>query len=223
MAQSAATGGEQHSHAVLLDRLTTCWRVIGLTVLWLVSAAPLIIFGPATIALLAVVRDDVLGQPRPVVRSYFGYLRDNLRLGLVLGVLTVGPVVALLWLSPWGGSSVGTGLWTLALLGTVAVIPLLVHGYPMAAHTHQTVRSLYRDCVVLALARPGSTLIGLALLVAVMAATARWPIVPALVGWLAARALFVGFRRAWDATAGAATTTNRATGHVGGRQLDGLV
>lgn len=222
--RSGQAVGEPHRWAVLLDRLTTFWRVIGLTSLWLVSVAPLVTVGPATLAFMAVVRDDVQGRPRPVVRAFFAYLKENARLGLALSVLTIGPVAALLLLDPRGASPLVASMWLVALVGTVAAVPLLVHGYPMAAHTHQSLRTLYRDCVVLTAGRPGATMVGLLLLVVVGTAVAQWPIVLPVLGYLAARGLFLSFRRAWSGLSSSSAVDHDGGAARGrGRQLHGII
>lgn len=174
------------------------WRAIGVTLLWFTCCLPVVTAGPATIALLAVVRDDVLKQERPVVRSYVNYLVENLRIGLVIGVLAVGPVVAVFALDPSSGVLLVRALWWVALVGLVAAVPLLVHGFPLAAHTQQSLRTLYRDCVLLMAAGPGATVVGLAVLISVTLAAERWPGSLLLLGYPAARALFSGFRRTFD-------------------------
>lgn len=193
-----ATGGEHHRWAALLGFLSAFWRSVGLTVMWLVACLPLVTAGPATVALLALVRDDVLHQERPAVRAFLGYVRDNAVTGFLLFALTGGPLAGLLVLSTLPAAPAVTALWTLSLVGTVATLPVLVHGYPLAAHTRQTIRGLYRASVILAFARPGATAIGLAVIVAVIAATMTWSIAPVLLGYVASRALFTLFLRAFQ-------------------------
>ena len=58
--------------------------------------------GAATIAMVAVARDDIMDRERPLVGSFVQYMRENLTMGLALSVLVLGPVAALTLLDPWG-------------------------------------------------------------------------------------------------------------------------
>lgn len=191
--------GTSHPWSALLEPLTAFWRIVGLTALWLCGCLPIVTAGAATIALFAVTRDNVLDRERPLVRSFVLYLRENLTMGLALFVLVVGPVAALMLLEPWRASPLITLLWLVALLGTVAALPLLIHGFALAAHTHQSLRTLYRASLILAVARPAGSVLSLALIVAVGAATLHWPILLPLLACPAARALFSTFRRDFTA------------------------
>lgn len=189
-----------HRWSAVLERLTVIWRAVGLTALWFVSCLPVVTAGAATVALLAVVRDDVLARERPVLRSYLGYLRENARDGTALLVTTVLPVSAMLLLWPRVDSPLIWATWMLALVGTVAALPMTVHGFPLAAHTAQpSVRALYRSSLMLALLRPGATVIGLVLIAICAVAVMVWPGALLLLAYPAARALFVSFRSAFDA------------------------
>lgn len=200
VAGRAAAGGEtDHPWSALLGPLTAFWRIVGLTALWLCGCLPLVTAGAATIAMVAVARDDIMDRERPLVGSFVQYMRENLTMGLALSVLVLGPVAALTLLDPWGASPLMTLLWLVALLGAVAALPVLVHGFPLAAHTHQSLRTLYRASLILAVARPAGSALNLALLVAVGAATLRWPLLLPLLAYPAARALFSTFRRDFSA------------------------
>ena len=189
--------GGGHRWAALLDPLTALWRAVGLAALWLLACLPVVSAGAATVALLAVVRDDVLRRHRPVVRSYAGYLRENALLGSALLAIVAGPIADLLILGEGGGPAI-TVLRLLALLGVVAALPVVAHGFGLAAHTRQTVRSLYRASVIMTIARPGPTLIALAVVAAVVAAATVWPFALLVLAHPAARALFLTFRRTFE-------------------------
>lgn len=194
----AAKGAATHRWASLLDRLTAFWRAVGITALWLLAALPIATAGAATVAMLAVVRDDALRQQRPVVRSFLSYTRANAVTGTALLVITGGPIAGLILLGRLGTSPVTSALWPVALIGTIAALPVLAHGFPLAAHTHQTVRSLYRASVLMTMARPGATAIALGVIVAVAVAATVWPFTLVVLGYPAARALFSTFRRSFD-------------------------
>lgn len=187
--------------AAVLERLTSIWRAAGLTLLWCLSCLPVVTAGAATVALVAVARDDVRGRERPVFRSYLHYLRENFRMGTVLLVLGVAPPVALFL--TWNLRDVPAiwPVWMLALIGTAAALPLTVHGFPLAAHSrHRSVRDFYRASVLLTLTCPGATLIGLALITISAVAVAVWPGTLLLLAYPVARALFVTFRSAFEKT-----------------------
>ncbi|HIT75477.1 MAG TPA: DUF624 domain-containing protein [Candidatus Avipropionibacterium avicola] len=187
---------------MVLEALTSFWRAVGVTVMWLVACLPVVTAGAATMALVGVVRDTALHRERPVVRSYLAHLRDNARLGTGWLVFTLLPVVALAvtWRQP-------AAVWTdvlavISMIGVVAMLPLLVHGCTLAVHTRQpSLRALYRSSVLLAVATPGPTLIGLLMIAAVVVATAVWPGAIIVLGYPVARALFNGFRRGFNAVA----------------------
>ncbi len=200
--------------AVVLEALTSFWRAVGVTVMWLIACLPVVTAGAATMALFGVVRDTVLQREQPVVRSYLTHLRDNARLGTGWLVFTLVPVVALvlMWRQP-------AAAWTDALavisgLGLVAMVPLLVHGCTLAVHTRQpSLRALYRSSVMLAVASPGPTLIGLVVMAATAVATAVWPGAIVVLGYPVARALFSGFRRGFDAVAAGPGTVREEQAH----------
>lgn len=202
MTVSESLGEGTHRWAAALYRLTSFWRAAGLTVMWLVACLPVVTAGAATVALLAVVRDDVRGRERPVLRSYLHYLRENFRVGTVLLVAAVAPVSAMSMLWHPGPSPLLWSVWVLALVGTAAAVPLIVHGFPLAAHTtHASVRALHRATVLLTLSRPGATLVGLMLIGICAVAVTVWPGTLLILAYPAARGLFVTFRSAFEATA----------------------
>lgn len=190
-----------HRWSVILERLTSIWRAVGLTVLWFVACLPVVTAGAATVALVAVVRDDVLLRERPVLRSYLGYLRENLRVGTALLVTTAAPVGAVLLLWEQTESPLMWSLWALALVGAAAALPLIVHGFPLAAHTTQpSMRAFYRASVILTLTSPGATVIGLVLLAICAIAVTVWPGSLLVLAYPVARALFVAFRSGFETT-----------------------
>lgn len=210
---SGADGGGGRWGAVL-EALTSFWRAVGVTAMWLIACLPVVTAGAATMALFGVVRDTALQRERPVVRSYLAHLRDTAKLGTGWLVLTLLPVIALMvtWhqpSAPWGDALAVT-----ALIGVVAMLPLLVHGCTLAVHTRQpSLRALYRSSVLLAVASPGTTLIGLVVIAAAAVATAVWPGGIILLGYPVARALFSGFRRGFGAVAAGPGTAREEHAH----------
>lgn len=201
MTVSESLGGGTHRWAAALDRMSSIWRAVGLTVMWCIACLPIVTAGAATVALVAVTRDDALARERPVVRSYLHYLRENFWVGTVLLVATAAPVSAMLMLWQPGQPPMMWLLWALALVGTAAALPLIVHGFPLAAHTtHPSMRTFYRAATLLTLARPGATLIGLVLLGICAIAVIVWPGTLFVLAYPAARGLFVTFRSAFEAT-----------------------
>lgn len=201
MTISESLGGGTHRWAAALDRMSSIWRAAGLTVMWFIACLPVVTAGAATVALVAVVRDDVSNRERPVVRSYLHYLRENFRVGTVLLVATAAPVAAVLMLWRPGQSPLMWSLWALALVGTAAALPLIVHGFPLAAHTtHPSMRAFYRAATLLTLARPGAALIALLLIGICAIAVVVWPGTLLVLAYLAARGLFVTFRSAFEST-----------------------
>jgi uncharacterized membrane protein YesL len=188
-----------HRWAAVTAPLLAFWRIVGVTALWVVFCLPVITAGASTIALVCVARDDARHMDRPVVRSFLQYVRENLVLGLGLLVLAGGPLVGSLTLTPRGGPVLITVLWCVAVLGTAATLPLIAYGCGLAAHTTQSLRSLYRDSLVLVLASPGRTVLVLGLGAAVGIAVLRWPIALPVLGYAAARAYYGTFRAAFDA------------------------
>lgn len=191
--------------AAPLELLASGWRMIGINALWVLASIPLVTIGPATIAVMAMARDDVRGRPRPAVRGFLTYMRENAWTGVVLSLLTIGPMAGLLllWL-PHGGivGTFGPLFQVVSLFGGVATAPLLAHGYALAAHTTLRPRGLVRASYVMAAARPGSTLLALAVVVALTALAWSWPFALAFVGYLGARAVFTSFVRAFDGIQG---------------------
>ncbi|ACQ80127.1 hypothetical protein Bcav_1871 [Beutenbergia cavernae DSM 12333] len=186
----------------VVDLLAGFWRAVGINALWLVASLPIVTIGPATVALMAMARDDVMGRPRPAARAFVAYVRENVAVGLALSTMTLGAVgsFALLWrLDPAGGTTATRVLQVVSLVGLIAVAPVIAHGYALAAHTQQGVRGVYRASVIMAFARPGETVLALAVVAALVLLSWYWPFSVLLAGYVGSRAIFTTFRRTFAA------------------------
>ena len=61
-----------------------------LNALWLISSLPIITIGPATSAMLSVVRQWKLHQDTSSVRNFFHYFKENFRYSFIIGLFYLG-------------------------------------------------------------------------------------------------------------------------------------
>ena len=137
-------------------------RLFQLHLLWLAGAlAGGVLLGvfPATAAVHAVVRRDVLGdEPRPMLREFAAAWRREFRTANVLGY-----TLAALWvLLLWDGQLLGAGVFgpatpVVAGVRTIALLALALvsaHAFALAAHFDDGPAALLRRSAVMAVARP---------------------------------------------------------------------
>lgn len=181
--------------ARLYDTLEKFWECIGLSVLWLIGALPVITTGGSTLALFRVIAERRDGNYRPVRHAFWAeFTRDLLpRAGAT--TLTLFAATGIVVTFATGLSAIdptlATVLQSLALIGALALLGTLTTLLPLLTSTRSQgggLRTL-RVATAIALYRPLTTVAAIGVTIAIGTAIVLLPPLLPVLAWTWARLL----------------------------------
>ena len=108
-----------------------------LNALWLICSLPILTIGPATSAMLSVVRQWKLHEDTSSVRNFFHYFKENFRYSFIIGLFYIGYSV-ILFFNLFYLNQDQSGLKIIMLIPllviTFFVICLLAYIFPIISH-----------------------------------------------------------------------------------------
>lgn len=149
----------------LKDSLVSFLRVMGdlmlLNWLWLLCSLPVITFGPATCGVYAVTLRLCRGENVSTVKDFFRAFRDNLKPGLLLGLLVIVLTVVGVGdaLFAMGQSGALSAVYVcLAFVIAALLLTILCFAFPLQAMFDNPLKTQLKNAFSLPFVAPGRTL-----------------------------------------------------------------
>lgn len=141
--------------------------IVFLNLIFLLSCIPIITIGDALISLYSVSLKMARGEEGYVIRGYFKALKDNLKQGLIVGILLelivfiLGADVWILYYSTESYRDVGLLVTVAALFFVVMVVQFL---FPLFARYENSISNTIRNAVLLSISKLPYTMAMIALM-----------------------------------------------------------
>lgn len=141
--------------------LTNAWDLFMLNVLWIVCSLPVITMGPATCALFSVSLRIVEEEPVTAVKDFFRAFRENLKQGIVLGLIVI--LLGVVAFTDYRYAITFEGATKTAFLivtGILTAIDLIIiaYAFPLQARYNNTIKAHLINSFAMAAVAPGKTI-----------------------------------------------------------------
>lgn len=189
----------------LYARLGRFSQTIALGLIWTAVAATIVLLYPATAALFSVVRHWNRGDDPPLLATFWAGLKENFVQAIQLQVIGTGTFIGLALTVgfvrglPQSDQPLAlVPLYAAALV--LAAITLFI--FPLMVNFRITTVGLMRTALLIAIARPLTTLRCLAPIAALALLSLLLPVVPLIAAGLAASTIYRPCQRVFDHLAG---------------------
>lgn len=126
-----------------------------LNALWLICSLPILTIGPATSAMLCVVRQWKLHQDTSSVRNFFYYFKENFKYSFIIGILYIGYSI-LLFFNLYYLNQDQTGLKIMMLVPLIVVSLLLLciaaYIFPVLSHYQLSLKKTIQNSFAMSIA-----------------------------------------------------------------------
>ena len=145
----------------VVERLT---NLVALNLLYLLFCIPIVTIGPATVALHYVTLKYAEKEEERVWAPFIHSFRQNLKQGIVLGLITTGLGVFLAfdlyWIYQMVSAGHGFDMFILVVVSLACIIYLMMTAYiyPLLARYDNSLKQLFRTAVILAIRHLPATL-----------------------------------------------------------------
>lgn len=118
--------------------ITKLWDIVQLNFLWLLCCIPVVTAGASTVAACSVALKMAEDTEGYIARSFFKAFRENLKKGILLGILTLVAAYAVYLDFQFWNATESVGFLIMGIIASVVFAMGLLYAYPLMARYENT-------------------------------------------------------------------------------------
>ncbi|HJA67469.1 hypothetical protein B5F07_05895 [Lachnoclostridium sp. An169] len=154
---------------VVTRALSKICDMVCLNVLWLICSIPIFTIGASTAALYTVMLKLVKNEEGYIFRGFFKAFKENFKQSTIMWLIILA--LAIVWWVDFNfagslGGNAGFVLTVIFILLGILLLSVMIYVFPLTARYENTIRSTFRNALILTIAKLPYTLLMILILVA---------------------------------------------------------